>query len=108
MKLDSLANTCDFIGFEFGTFRLKKGVSEEKMLKMAKLADQMFLSKEEGFLGHTVLKGPEGIYADVAFATTQNKAEEICGKWMDNEYTLQYIDTIDSESVNLSFWERIK
>lgn len=108
MHLKSLPNIHGFVGMEFGTFRLKDGVSEAEMLDVAAQADEMFLSKEEGFLGHAVLKGEGGIYADVAFAVSQDKAEEICGKWLNNEYTMKYIEALDSESTSLSFWRRIK
>ena len=108
MSLKALTKVSSFTGMEFGTFKLKDGVSESDMLKAAQLADEMFLSKEEGFLGHVILKGKDGVYADVAFATTQQKSEEVCGKWMDNEYTMKYIEAIEPDSVNLSFWERVK
>lgn len=108
MNLQALSKVQGFAGMEFGTFKLKEGASESEMLKAAQVADEMFLSKEEGFLGHAVLRGKDGLYADVAFATTQEKAEEVCGKWMENEYTMKYIEVIDPESVNLSFWKRIK
>ena len=108
MSLEQLQYIQGFVGMEFGTFKLKEGVSEAEMLHSAKMADEKFLSSEEGFLGHVVLKGKDGIYADVAFATSQERAEEICGKWLENEYTMKYIDAIDPDSVELSFWQRVK
>jgi hypothetical protein len=108
MNLKTLTKIQGFVGMEFGTFKLREGMSEVDMLKAAQVADENFLSNEEGFLGHVVLKGKDGLYADVAFATTQEKAEEVCGKWVENEYTMKYIEVIDPESVNMSFWERIK
>ncbi len=108
MNLELLKGVAGFSGIEFGIFKLKKGVSESEMLKSAKIADQKFLSKEDGFLGHTVLKGEGGLYVDLTFASTKEKAEEICGKWMNNEFTLKYLEFIDPESVNMSFWSRIK
>ena len=107
-NLQLLNGLSGFSGMEFGIFKLKEGVSESDMLKAAKIADQEFLSKEEGFLGHAVLKGKDGLYVDLAFASTQEKAEEICGKWMGNEFTLKYLEFIDPDSVNMSFWTRIK
>ncbi len=108
MNLKTLTKIPEFVGMEFGTFKLREGISEVEMLKAAQVADENFLSNEEGFLGHVVLKGQDGLYADVAFATTQEKAEEVCSKWMENEYTMKYIEVIDPESVNMSFWDRIK
>jgi len=108
VPLKNMAAIESFVGLEFGIFKLKQGTSEEKMLDASIKMEQEFLSKEAGFLGHGILKGNDGTYVDLAFATSQKKAEEICGKWMENEFALQYLEFIDPESVNLSFWERIK
>jgi len=75
--MTNLTNIGNFAGLEFATFKLKNGILEETMLEMIKEVDTNFLQKEDGFLGHTTLKGENGIYADVAFATTQEKAQEI-------------------------------
>ncbi len=107
-SLQLLHGISGFSGVEFGIFKLKKGVSESDMLRAAKIADQEFLSKEDGFLGHAVLKGKDDLYVDLAFASTQEKAEKICGKWMGNEFTLKYLEFIDPESVDMSFWTRVK
>ncbi len=108
VNLQLLNGLASFSGMELGIFKLKEGVSESDMLKAAKLADQELLSKEDGFLGHAVLKGEGDLYADLTFASTKEKAEEICAKWMGNEFTLKYLEFIDPESVNMSFWARVK
>lgn len=97
-----------FSGFEFGTFRLKQGVSEADMLAAAQQADRDFLSSQEGFLGHIILKGKDDTYADVGFATTQDRAEAICAQWTSNRHTLKYLEFIDPDSVDMTFWTRIK
>lgn len=107
-SLNNIAGISSFAGVEFCTFTLKEGASEEKMLEAAKNMEKEFLSHEQGFLGHAVLKGKDGTYVDLAFATSQQKAEAICEKWMENEFSLEYLNFIDSESVDLSFWQRIK
>ena len=101
-------DTLGFAGFEFGVFRLKPGVSEADMLAAAQQADKAFLSKQEGFLGHVILKGKDGSYADVGFASSQEKAEAICAQWMDNAHTLRYLEFIEPDSVDMTFWTRIK
>ncbi|WP_419771412.1 MAG: hypothetical protein ACNI3C_06365 [Candidatus Marinarcus sp.] len=106
--MTQLKNIGSFTGMEFATFKLKDGVSEEQMLELIFEVDKQFLQKEEGFLGHCTLKGKDNIYADVAFATTQEKAQEICAKWMENDLALKYIELIDETSVNMTFWNRIK
>lgn len=107
-SLNNITSISAFVGVEFCTFRLKEGASEAKMLEAAKNMEQEFLSKEHGFLGHGVLKGKDGAYVDLAFATSQQQAEAICGKWMENEFALKYLEFIDSDTVDLSFWQRIK
>ncbi len=107
-SLNKFTNIGSFVGVEFATFKLQNGASEKKMLEAAKNMEQEFLSKEDGFLGHGILKGEDNIYVDLAFATSKKKAEEICGKWMENEFALKYLKFIDSESVNMGFGERIK
>jgi len=105
---NNVSNISTFSGMEFCTFKLKEGADENKMLEAAKEMENEFLSKENGFLGHRVLKGKDGTYVDIAFADTQEQAEKICGKWIENEFSLKYLEFIDSESVDLSFWTRIK
>ena len=96
MSLQLLSSVSNFSGMEFGVFKLKQGASEIEMLKAADAADKNCLSKEDGFLGHAVLKGKDGLYVDLSFATTKEKAEEIGSKWMINEFTIQYIEFIIS------------
>ena len=107
-SLTNIASINSFVGMGFCTFMLKEGASEALMLEAEKNMEQEFLSKEQGFLGHGVLKGKDGTYVDLAFATSQQKAEAICAKWMKNEFVLKYLEFIKSESVDLSFWQRIK
>ncbi len=97
-----------FKGLEFGTFRLKGGAEEADMLAAAKTMEDEFLYKEEGFLGHAILKGNDGTYVDLAFATSQAKAEELCGKWMQNPYALKFLELIDDTSTNIGFWTRLQ
>ena len=78
------------------------------MTRAAEEMEERFLSQEDGFIGHAILKGKDGQYVDLAFATSQEKAEEICGKWMQNEFALKYLEFIDPDSVDISFWSRIK
>jgi len=106
--LIDISNIGSFVGVEFCIFSLKDGASEEDMIRCSSNLEQKFLSSEDGFLGHSVLKGKDGLYVDLTFATSQEKAEAICGKWMENKFALKYLEFIDSESVNLSFWARIK
>lgn len=100
-------NTSVFVGFELATFQLKKGVTEEQLISLSKEVDDKFLSNEKELLSHFLLKGKDGKYADVAIATTQAKAEEICQLWLYNEVTQKYLELLDKDSVDMSFWSRI-
>lgn len=97
-----------FKGLEFGTFHLKAAASEAEMLAAAKQMEEEFLSKEAGFLGHAVLKGNDGTYVDLAFATSQAVAEEICAKWAQNAFALKFLGFIDHTSTNIGFWTRLQ
>jgi hypothetical protein len=97
-----------FAGIEFGTFRLKVGASESDMLAAAKRMENEFLSKEPGFLGHAILKGKDDTYVDLAFAVSQSKAEEICAKWLGNQYALAFLEFIDHSSTNIGFFTRLQ
>jgi len=106
--LNELKAISRFTGMEFGKFKIKTGASEDEMIQAASEMEQEFLSQEDGFLGHAILKGRDGSYVDMAFATSQEKAEEICGKWMVNEFALKYLEFMEPDSADMSFWTRIK
>ncbi|WP_062270698.1 hypothetical protein [Endozoicomonas arenosclerae] len=99
--------TSAFAGMEFATFKLREGVTEEQLIAHSKAVDEQFLSSQTELLAHFLLKGKEGQYADVAIATTQEKAEEICQMWLQNEVTQKYLELLDHDSVDMTFWSRI-
>lgn len=100
-------STSSFAGFEFAVFKAKEGVTEEDLLTLSKEVDDRFLSNEEELLSHFLLKGKDGLYADVAIATTQKKAEEICQLWLHNDVAKRYLELLDETSVDMTFWTRI-
>jgi len=99
--------TSEFLGLELAVFQLKDGVTEAQLIALSREVDDKFLSREEGLLSHFLLKGKDGHYADVAIATTQAKAEEICQLWLHNDAAQEYLELIDQDSVDMSFWSRI-
>lgn len=99
--------TSEFSGLELAVFQLKDGITEPQLIALSREVDDKFLSREEGLLAHFLLKGKDGIYADVAIATTQARAEEICQLWLHNDVAQEYLQLIDEESVDMSFWSRI-
>ncbi|WP_299946583.1 hypothetical protein [uncultured Microbulbifer sp.] len=99
--------TAEFMGLEFASFRLAEGAFEKDLIALSKAVDESFLSEQEGLLSHFLLRGKDGVYADVAIATTQARAEEICQMWLDNAVAKQYLELLDQDSVDMSFWSRI-
>lgn len=108
MKLLALKNIPNFSGMEFSTFRLKNGVSEDDLFKAADDAVKGLMTKEDGFLGHAILRGENKTYVDVLFATSQERASQICAKWTGNLFCQSYLEKIEESSVNLAFYQRVK
>lgn len=96
-----------FGGMEFAVFRLKQGVSEEQLIEMSKEVEKGFLREQEDLISHFLLRGKDGIYADVAIATTQQKAEEYCQQWLTDPLALAYLDLIEPDSVSMTFWAKV-
>ncbi len=94
-------------GMEFATFKLKDGVTEATLVELSNQVEVEFLSQQEELVLHFLVRGTDGIYADVAIASSQEKAEEYCQQWLSNKVALEYLDLIDKETVNMTFWTRI-
>lgn len=94
-------------GMEFATFRLKEGVTEARLVELSNQVESEFLSQQEELVFHFLVRGENGTYADVAVASSQEKAEEYCQQWLSNKVALEYLELIDKESVNMTFWMRI-
>ena len=94
-------------GMEFATFKLKEGVSEDILIELSKQVESQFLSQQEELITHFLVRGKDGLYADVAIATSQQKAEEYCQQWLSNPVALQYLELIDESTVDMTFWSRI-
>lgn len=94
-------------GMEFATFRLKEGVTEARLVELSNQVESDFLSQQEELVLHFLIRGTDGIYADVAIASSQQKAEEYCQQWLSNKVALEYLELLDKESVSMTFWTRI-
>lgn len=94
-------------GMEFAIFKLKKGVSEEALIALSRKVENNFLIDQKELILHFLVRGLDGVYADIAMATTQQKAEEYCQQWLTDLNALEYLDLIDQESVKMTFWTRI-
>ena len=100
-------NTDSIGGMEFATFKLKQGVTESKLVELSHRVEKDFLSQQEELILHFLVRGEEGVYADVAIASSQEKAEEYCQQWLDNKVALEYLELLDKASVSMTFWTRI-
>lgn len=96
-----------FGGMEFATFRLKEGVTEAELVELSGKVESDFLVQQEELVLHFLVRGADGLYADVALASSQDKAEEYCQQWLRDPVALEYLELIDQESVSMTFWTRI-
>lgn len=94
-------------GMEFATFKLKEGVTEAHLIELAQRVEEQFLSQQEELILHFLVRGSDGRYADVAIASSQEKAEEYCQQWLENDAALEYLELLDKDSVNMTFWTKI-
>ncbi|MFC3681737.1 hypothetical protein [Bacterioplanoides pacificum] len=51
----------------------------------------MYFGQPQELVFHALLRGHNGVYADVAIASSQQKAEEYCRQWLDNPVVRQYL-----------------
>lgn len=100
--------TDDFHGIEFSIFRAKPEVSSEQLVASCQRMENDFLRSEEGFIQHVLLKGDNGLWADVVFTKSKADAERICKNFMGNSACLEHLQLIEEGSVNLTFWSRVK
>lgn len=94
-------------GVEFATFRLKEGVTEASLLALSRRVESEFLVQQSGLIMHCLLRGADGLYADLVMASSQSLVEAYCQQWLHNEVAGEYLTLLDRNSVNMSFWTRI-
>ncbi len=94
-------------GMEFAVFKLKEGVKESVLIELSQKVESDFLAQQKELILHFLVRGANGSYADVAIASSQEKAEEYCQQWLNNSVALEYLELIDQESVDMTFWTKI-
>lgn len=94
-------------GMEFATFKLKEGVTEARLVELSNHVEAELLSEQGELILHFLVRGADGVYADVAIASSQEKAEQYCQQWLDNTVALEYLELLEKKSVNMTFWTRI-
>ncbi|MGU5675324.1 hypothetical protein ACV1C4_09480 [Aeromonas hydrophila] len=94
-------------GVEFATFRLKEGVTEVDLLALAHRVESEFLVQQSELIVHCLLRGADGLYANLVMAPSQSLVETYCQQWLHNAVAGEYLTLLDHDSVNMSFWTRI-
>lgn len=94
-------------GVEIAFFKLKEGVTEADLVMLSHRVEAEFLAQQPELVAHCLLKGADGIFADIVMATSQVKAEEYCLQWLTHPVALEYLELIDQTSVEMTFWTRI-
>jgi hypothetical protein len=97
----------EFGGMEIAYFKLKPGASEQALLRVAALIERDFFAELPGLVHHGLIKGADGLYADITFATSQARAEEICVQWEQNPHAGDYLALMAEDSTQLTFWSRL-
>lgn len=111
MKNQLSEKIATFGGIEFATFKLKEGVTQEALFAAVDQMVRGLYANEECFLGHCLLKGTDDLYVEVVFATSQQNAAYLCGKWGQGPFAqecLSYLEKLDMATTNIAFYERIK
>ena len=101
-------STDDFQGVEFSMFRAKPDVLDEQLFAACQKMEKEFLIGEEGFFQHVLLKGDNGLWADVVFTKSKADAERICKNFMGSSACLDYLKLMEEGSASLTFWSRAK
>jgi hypothetical protein len=108
MNQDKLASIAPaFAGLEFSTFKLKPGVGETELRAAAARARDGLMAHQPGFLGHAVLRGEDGVYVDMLWASSKKRATEICGLWVGHPDCADYLGLIEPGSESMAFFERV-
>ncbi|MNE06696.1 hypothetical protein D3C80_992950 [compost metagenome] len=94
-------------GVEFATFRFREGVTEADLLALSRRVESEFLVQQSELIVHCLLRGADGLYADLVMAPSQSLVEAYCQQWLHNEVAGEYLTLLDRNSVNMSFWTRI-
>lgn len=87
-------------GIELGRFRLKPGVSEETM-RVAHLAMvNVYLALKPGWRRQHLVKLDDGVFMDLAFAESGERAKAICASWHDSDLCKAFLALIEPEDMS--------
>ncbi|AYR21496.1 hypothetical protein [Alcaligenes faecalis] len=86
-------------GIEVGQFRLRQGFSEEALRAAHTKMVNKHLSLQPGWLGQRLVRLQDGSFMDIAFATTDTHAQNICRSWAGNADCNTFLDMIEPISM---------
>ncbi|BEN32231.1 MULTISPECIES: hypothetical protein [Serratia] len=87
-------------GVELGRFRLRKGVTEEKMYAAYCQMVQHHLSAQPGWLHQYLLKLDGDVFVDVAIAESYAQSQAICTSWHGQSHCESFLSLIEPESMH--------
>lgn len=93
--------------FEFTSFKLKNNISESEFLKSASDFHKKFISIQDGIVSHKLVKNGDE-WADIAEWRDILSVKSIEKNIASNNYAMNYLSFIDSETVNINHFEIIE
>jgi hypothetical protein len=84
-------------GVEFATFRLREGVTEADLLALSRRVESEFLVQQSELIVHCLLRGADGLYADLVMAPSQSLVEAYCQQWLHNDVAGEYLTLLDHQ-----------
>ena len=97
-------------GMEFSPFKLRTGAHADALPAAARKMAEGLYANEDGYIGHLILHDGSGQYADVVFASSQSRANELCQKWGSEPFAdacLDYLALVEPTTIDLKFWQRV-
>lgn len=89
------------IGVEIGFFRLRDGVTEAEARAAHARAVNGFLSHQPGWIAERLVKFDGGLYVDLLFAVSEERARAICDLWHGHDDCRRFASMV--EDVDMKF-----
>ncbi len=80
---------------EWAPFTIKQDVTEQELLTRADNVQQMFLSKQDGFIRRVLVRKNTSEYADIVYWNNKFAAEAIGESVMECDVCLAYFELMD-------------
>ncbi len=77
--------TCRGQGVSSCHLQAQEGVTEADLLALSRRVESEFLVQQCELIVHCLLRGADGLYADLVMAPSQSLVEAYCQQWLHNE-----------------------